>query len=200
MTESGRAALSVPETSDKGDAACSDIAVVATAFAADEVAPKGMRPAENLDDADTLDALEPGRSDEGRCPMELRGTDPVGVGDGGSCGEATGDDLPSVGSFCSAGGLPFCSSDNSGGCAWASRREREDGPAVGEEFTRGRAGNSREFGGRVALNESSTSFSGGPVGTGRGLASSNGGLDRGGLVDSLTSAEPCLAVSRRFAG
>lgn len=81
--------LSVPERSEDGDTACSDIAVVATAFAPVEVAPNGIRPAENLDDA--LEALEPGRSDVGRCPIELRGTEPVWVGDGGGCGDATGD-------------------------------------------------------------------------------------------------------------
>lgn len=191
------AALNVPATSEEGDTACSEIAVVATAFTLDEVAPNGIR-AENLDDA--RDALEPGRSGDGRCPIELRSTVPVWVGEDGGCGEAIGDGgLTSAGGLGSTGGLSVCSRENSGG-ACASRREREDGPAVGEEFTRGRTGNSREFGARVALNASSPSFSGGPPGTGSGLASSIGGLGGGGLVDSFASAETFFIESRRFDG
>lgn len=186
----------MPERSEEGDTACSEIAVVAIAFA-DEVVPNGIRPAENLDDA--RDALEPGRSGDGRCPIELRGTDPVWVGEGGS-GEVTGDGgLASAGGFGSTGRLSVGSRENSGG-ACASRREREDGPAVGEEFTRGRTGKSREFGARVALNASSTSLSGGPPGTGSGLASGIGGLGGGGLVDSFASVETFFAESRRFDG
>ena len=57
------------------------------------------------------------------------------------------------------------SAGSSAGPAWASRREREDGPAVGDDETRLR-GNRRDVGGRVALNDSSTSGSGGPAGMG----------------------------------
>lgn len=52
----------------------------------------------------------------------------------------------------------------------------------------------------MALNASSTSFSGGPPGTGSGLASSIGGLGGGGLVDSFTSVGTFFAESRRFDG
>ena len=44
--------------------ACSDIAVVATAFAV-PAAPKGMRPTENRDELETREAREPGRCGEG---------------------------------------------------------------------------------------------------------------------------------------
>ena len=67
------------------------------------------------------------------------------------------------------------------GPAWARRRDSDEGPAMGEDAARVR-GNRWDVGGRVALKDSSTSGSGGPVGivpvsvAGRSWAAgSNGG-------------------------
>lgn len=79
------------------------------------------------------------------------------------------------------------------GTAWARSREREDGPAVGEELDRLRAGNRCEFGGRVAANESSDSGSGGSAGTPLG----SGEVGRG---DSGESDTTLRDESRRLLG
>lgn len=60
---------------------------------------------------------------------------------------------------------------------------------MGDEFARAREGNRREVGGRVALNESSTSFSGGLAGR-EGVSST---VDAAG---GLTSDEAFLDDSR----
>lgn len=184
-----------PMDGDTVATACSEIAVVATAFAIPGAPPNGIRPPENLDDVDALDAREPGRKYDGPCGVCAWDTDPVCVGEGGGRGDAAGDGVLGR----DAG---MNSSDISGGGACASKRDNDDGPAVGEELARVRTGNRRDVGGRVALNASSTSFSGGPGGKVPGSWSGGlgiGGLGIGGLVDSLIS-DGFLPDSRRFVG
>ena len=99
----------------------------------------------------------------------------------------------------SADGNPSPGDDDVGGSdgpACARRRDREEGPAVGDDAGRVR-GNRREVGGRVALNDSSTSGSGGPAGI--GIASVAGrtwaaGSESGSIVETF------LADSRRLEG
>ena len=93
-------------------------------------------------------------------------------GEAAAVGEATrGWSRGSVSSelvFPSADASPNPRDDDVGGSegpACARRREREEGPAVGDDAERF-LGNRREVGGRVALKDSSTSGSGGPVGIG----------------------------------
>lgn len=75
------ALITSPDEAD--EIACSDIAVVATAFAAPDV-PKGMRPLENRDELETREARDPGRRGEGIVwPWCVWATVVVSVGDGG---------------------------------------------------------------------------------------------------------------------
>lgn len=76
-------------------------------------------------------------------------------GDGGGGGDVVGEgDRDADGGIASS---PF----SAGACA--SRRDNDDGPAVGEEFARVRTGLNR-WGGRLTRNESSTSACGGSGG------------------------------------
>lgn len=68
---------------------------------------------------------------------------------------------------------------------------------MGEEFERVR-GKRRDVGGRVTLNDSSTSGSGGPAGMGAGTSA--GGEDCGDVSDGGSAAGIFLDDSRRFEG
>ena len=50
---------------------------MAVAFACPEDPAGIIRPAENLEDVDILDARDPGRKGEGKCVPAVRGTEPV---------------------------------------------------------------------------------------------------------------------------
>ena len=137
---------------------CSDNAVVAVAFAVPDEPANGIRAVENFDDDDCREARDPGR----RVPETLGaaavllscevdagplrageggGGDELGNGDASDCGERT------------SGVFSAC----------ASKRDNDEG-ALGEDPGRGGDGNSLEVGGRVTVNDSSTSASGGPAG------------------------------------
>jgi len=69
-----------PDDVDEGSIVCSDNAMVADALAVldETLLPNGgIRPAENLEDDDILEAREPGRIGEGIPGIYARGTDPV---------------------------------------------------------------------------------------------------------------------------
>lgn len=151
-----------PEEVGEGKIVCSDRAVVADALAApgkpdETLFPNGgLRPAENLEDDDIREALEPGRIGEGIPGTCVRGTDPVWIdGEGGGGGEVVGDGVRDL--EVGIVSRPFSTG------AWAKRRDSEEGPAVGEEFARVRTGLNK-WGGLLTRKESSTSACGGSGG------------------------------------
>jgi len=91
--------------------------------------------------------------------------EPLRAGDGGAGGEVLGN-----------GDFSNCGESISGVfSACASKRDNDDG-ALGEDPGRGGDGNSREVGGRVTVNDSSTSASGGPVGGAGGTSVAEDGI------------------------
>lgn len=189
--------------------ACSEIAVVGIALAAAPVeTPKGILPPEKRDEVEPRDARDPGRSGDGWAGKWLFwGCDPVlgRVGEAGGAGGETVGEVSGDG-FVFSDGVGGRGSERSSvsvadaaGCsagpACARRRESEDGPAVGEELARPR-GKRRDVGGRVALNDSSTSGSGGPIGM--GAEASAAGVNWGDVSDRGSTTGIFLVDSRRF--